>query len=115
MSDKNAIEIKDILTEILSCFQQMAQWAQSCNFDNVAGKKAAAESLIALVEVHDCRSIGGFSKGQRESNISPMKYESEYHALYARWMFLADKYGYNEDDVDRQWRPVIEKMFKRRR
>ena len=115
MATKSSIEIRVILTEVLNCFQQMAQWSRSCNFDNVSANKSGAEALLELVEVHDCGSVGGFGKGQRGSYVSPMKYGVKYHSLYARWLFLAEKYGYDESEIVRQWRKEIEKLFERRR
>jgi len=42
---------------------------------------ARAECLIELLEAHDCGSVGGFDKGQPESQ-----------SLFERWVWLYKKY-----------------------
>jgi hypothetical protein len=112
---KDSLAISKILTKALSCFQQMAQWSHSRNFDYVYQYQSQAEALIELVEVHDCGSIGGFSKGQQPNgNDGSMKYGNKFHSLYARWLFLAEKYGYNTKGISKAWEPEIKKFFTRK-
>lgn len=112
---RDSILISKILTEALSCFQQMAQWNQSHNFELTYKYQSRAKALIELVEVHDCGSTGGFSKGQQpKGNDGPIKYEREFYSLYARWLFLAEKYGYDTKGISKDWQTQIKKFFTRK-
>jgi hypothetical protein len=53
---------------------------------------AQAEALIEMVEIADCGSTGGFSRGQQDGRTGGIMYADKYHTLYARWIFLAEKY-----------------------
>lgn len=112
---KDSISISKILTEALFCFQQMAQWSHSHSFDYVYKYQNQAIALIQLVEVHDCGSIGGYSGGQQTNvNGGSMKHGDKFYELYARWLFLAEKYGYDTNDTIRKWQTEIKKFFTRK-
>jgi hypothetical protein len=112
---KDSLAISKILTKALSCFQQMAQWSRLCNFDHAFKYQSQAEALIELVEVHDCGSIGGFSRGQLPNgNGGSIKYGDMFYSLYARWLFLAEKYGYDTKDTSGDWQKEIKKFFARK-
>lgn len=56
----------------------------------------SAQTLIELVEVYDCGSVGGFSVGQKKN-----------HLLRDRLDFLIDKYGAKKlEPVSRKTRPI---------
>ena len=75
-----------------------------------------AEALIEVVEVYDCGSIGGFGKGQRNDK-GILVYSDIYEEIYARWLWLAEKYNYGKGLYNysslQEWIPIIEKYFRR--
>ena len=80
----------NILQSIFDCFQQVTQWnPPSLNFCVEYAIKAA--SLIELLEVCDCGSIGGHDK-----NCPLIKGNS--WELYRRFLTLIKKYN-NEKDI----------------
>lgn len=79
-----------LLNSIFSKFRLIRQWTPS---DIVIASKYAiqAESIIEILEIDDCGSVGGFDKE------SPVKIISGYR-LYDRFLALVSKYN-NENDV----------------
>jgi hypothetical protein len=73
-----------ILQAIFSHFQQMTQWITTSpgNYSKYFNK---AESLIELLEIHDCGSVGGFDKK------SPVKWGESGMHLYDRFLALLRK------------------------
>jgi len=71
-----------ILKAIGDQFQQMIQWGRMHSYGNVAEAQAAATSLIELLEVHDCGSVGGFDAGFDRPRT-----------LVGRWDWLYRKYN----------------------
>jgi len=73
---------KTILQEIFSNFQQITQWMYNPPY--MAEYHFKAQSLIELLEVEDCGSVGG------HDNSNPTKWESGY-PLYDRFLTLLRK------------------------
>jgi len=86
-----------ILQEIADDLHGLIGWAESMSFDTAQKYNAHAESLIELLEVADCGSIGGFDDGQ--------KYNCN---LFYRWDWLVKKY---HDPKDFVYYQDIEKFF----
>ena len=82
----------DILQDIFDCFQQITQWIPR-NLDSCAEYIYKATSLIELLEVSDCESIGGFDPD------NPL-IQDEYWNLYNRFLTLLQKY-HNTKDIKR--------------
>lgn len=80
----NLQERKKILQDIFEYFQQITQWLPN-NIDIANENMIKAESLITLLEVEDCGSVGGFDPD------SPVKYESGF-SLYDRFLALVNKH-----------------------
>ena len=75
---------KIILQKIFNHFQQMTQWIITSP-KSYAKYFNKAESLIELLEIKDCGSVGGFDKN------NPVKWnESKFH-LYDRFLALIRK------------------------
>lgn len=74
-----------ILDRIGDHFQGAMQWDKLKNPECIALSSKyfyKAEALIELLEIEDCGSIGGFDKGQPETNN-----------LFDRWDWLYRKYN----------------------
>jgi hypothetical protein len=74
---------KIILQEIFEHFQQMTQWA-TVNPDSYSKYYHKAESLIELLEVQDCGSIGGFDRKNPHKKNTGLD-------LYDRFLTLMNK------------------------
>ncbi len=90
---RNQINIEQrilLLNSIFRKFRLIKQWTPS---DIVIASKYAiqAESIIEILEIDDCGSVGGFDKE------NPIKTISGYR-LYDRFLALVAKYN-NENDV----------------
>ena len=81
-----------ILNSIFSHFQQITQWLPN-NIDTASEYMLKAESLIEILEIEDCGSIGGFDKK------SPVVHESGFF-LYDRFIALVKKYN-NKADINK--------------
>lgn len=73
----------DILQQIFSRFQHALQWVTS-NPETYVSSLNKAESLIELLEISDCGSVGGFDKTNKNQKISGVK-------TYDRFMTLVRK------------------------
>lgn len=71
-----------ILQNIFSFFQQMTQWLSHPN--NYAEYHNKALSLIELLEVYDCGSVGGFDRENKNQTITT-------YNLYDRFLTLVRK------------------------
>lgn len=79
-----------MLNKIFGNFQQITQWLP--NNIEIANKYCiGAETLIGILEVEDCSSIGGHDM------LSPVKNESGFE-LYDRFLALVRKHN-NEKDI----------------
>ena len=94
---------KEILTEILDCFQGMFQWLTTLpeHYTKYANQ---AEVLIELLEVVDCGSVGGFDRNN-PSVVRPAdgsylgsagscrpKVDETGFALFDRFLMVLRKY-----------------------
>ena len=79
-----------ILNDIFSNFQQITQWLPN-NIDNASKYMFKAESLIEILEVDDCGSIGGYDQK------SPVIRKSGF-LLYDRFIALVNRYD-NKNDI----------------
>jgi len=109
------IDVKTLLGTALEHLQQIVQWDKKVPH-NMAKYADKAEALIEVVEVYDCGSIGGFGKGQRNDK-GILVYSDIYEEIYARWLWLAEKYNYGKGMYNysslQEWIPIIEKYFRR--
>ena len=93
-SNKHAehnISIKTLLEKALRHLK-IQQWVDSKYFDVASKNLFQAISLIELVEIYDCGSIGGFGKGQLITNEKGTVYTNMYHPIFARFLWLYEKY-----------------------
>lgn len=79
-----------ILNDIFSNFQQTTQWLPD-NMGNASKYMFKAESLIEMLEVDDCGSIGGYDQK------SPVISKSGF-LLYDRFIALVNRYD-NKNDI----------------
>lgn len=70
-----------------------------------------AETLIELVEIHDCNCVGGFGRGQHE-NDGALKHSNEYAVLFARWYFLMKKYSPTMENIEKKEVDEAKEYFK---
>jgi len=56
---------RTIKREIRSCIQQIEQWDNIDNIDIKHRYVNELETLVELLEVDNCGSVGGFDKGQQ--------------------------------------------------
>jgi hypothetical protein len=77
------IKRKQILQDIFACFQQMTQWA-TINPNSYSEYYNQAKSLIELLEVEDCGSIGGFDRKNKLVRTTGFE-------LYDRFLTLMNK------------------------
>lgn len=91
-----------VLQEIFELFGQVRQYAELRDYKFANDYQNRAESLIELLEVFDCGSLGGFDDGQEEQD------------LFGRFIWLLNKYNskkdLNQEDGDFE---EIEKYFKK--
>lgn len=80
-----------ILQDTFRYFQQITQWIPF-HLDTASKYMQKAESLIELLEVQDCGSIGGFDKDNPVINTTGF-------SLYDRYLALVHKYN-NEADIE---------------
>jgi len=74
---------KTILIQIGEHLTSMNQWALYENYDYASKYANKAESLIELLEVYDCGSVGGYDEGQHE--LMP------HASLHQRYSWLYNK------------------------
>jgi hypothetical protein len=86
--NKASIPIKDILKEADQCIVNHKSWAASENYDNAFQYQQQAEALIAIVEVFNCGSVGGYDKGQDVNGVR--------QTLRSRLKWLKDKLKENK-------------------
>jgi len=91
----------EILNIIFSNFQQVSQWIPN-HLENSCEYMRKAESLIELLEVKDCGSVGGFDRE------NPLKRESGMK-LYDRFLTLLKKYD-NEKDIEPRCNLDVQKL-----
>lgn len=60
----NTIKRNEILEELKSDWESMEQWVDMKDFHRASMYQTRIETLIELLETHDCGSIGGFDEGQ---------------------------------------------------
>lgn len=84
---QHAIPIKALLKEIEDHFKMLDQDLRLGWYTEVGQHYTAAEALIEVLEVYDCGSVGGFSKGQDRERAEGRS------GLNYRFKFLADKYS----------------------
>ena len=77
------IKRKKILQDIFACFQQMTQWT-IINPNHYSEYYNQAKSLIELLEVEDCGSIGGFDN--KNKVVKTTRFD-----LYNRFLTLINK------------------------
>ena len=80
-----------ILNRIFEQFQQILQWGIIYPI-NTANSLNEAESLIQLLEIDDCGSIGGFD------NSNPVEVITPFHP-YNRFLALLKKYDTKSRNV----------------
>jgi len=80
------VSVKDILKEILKCLELVRQRYESKKFYPADTYLTQATALIELVELYDCGHTGGF--GDRKY----MLYSDIYHNIFARFLWLYEKY-----------------------
>lgn len=79
-----------ILNNIFGYFQQIIQWLPN-HIDKASKYMYNTESLIALLEINDCGSVGGFDRTNKVLNESGF-------SLYNRFLALVRKYN-NEKEI----------------
>lgn len=92
MSKYKTVTRIQILNHIFEHFQQISQWLPD-NCDTAAKYSAQAETLIEVLEVADCGSVGGFDPE------NPVTNETDFR-LYNRFLALVRKYR-NQDDIEK--------------
>jgi hypothetical protein len=85
-----------ILREIMSCWQQVAQWDKwgYDTKDNVVKNQHQAAVLIELLEVDDCGSVGGFDGGNKPGRETK-------NWVFNRFLAVLRKY-HTESDMDKK-------------
>ncbi len=58
------ITSKTIKEEIKSCIIQIEQWSERKEYGRMYKYSIKLETLVELLEVDNCGSVGGFDKGQ---------------------------------------------------
>lgn len=91
----------EILQQIFSSFQCAAQWITS-HPDNYARYMIKAETLIEILEVADCGSIGGYDKSNLFKTISGCK-------LYDRFLTVLRK-EHNEEALKPECGFTVDKL-----
>jgi len=93
MNDKFFISVKSLLDTALENLLSAVTWSNSRNFDIAHSHMQTAESIISIIEVHDCGSIGGFGEGQQlDGNEGGCMYSDKYDTRFARLIWLYKKY-----------------------
>jgi hypothetical protein len=85
---------REILQDILECFQQIYQWNLWCP-SNTLEYYHKAEALIELLEVVDCGSVGGFDYANASAihtgtRLKPL--DATGHELFDRFLMVLGKY-----------------------
>ena len=83
---ENSIPVGNILKEVLKCLKLVQQRYESKKFYPADTYLTQATALIELVELYDCGHTGGF--GDRKY----MLYSDIYHNVFARFLWLHEKY-----------------------
>ena len=86
------MERNKILQEIFGHFQQMTQWI-TISPDSYSKYYNKALTLIELLEVEDCGSVGGFDKS------NPVKWDESGFRTYDRFLALVRKENTKLEDV----------------
>lgn len=89
---EDVVHVKDLLAQALRELEGVQRWAEPKKFDITNSHFVRATQLIELVEVYDCESVGGFGKGQLINNAEGSMYMDIYHPLFARFLWLYEKY-----------------------
>lgn len=87
----NCISYNNILDRAHGCLNRVNQWARMSSFDAAAKYYNQAESLIELVEIDVCGSVGGFDKGQENYSVAS-QIDNIDDALYSRYHWLMNHY-----------------------
>jgi len=90
--EMSAVQYKKVFEKIEEHFRGIDGWAEMKNYENTAKYVFKAESLIELLEVDTCGSIGGFGPGQQESKKydNPWKFVNDN--LYNRSKWMEERY-----------------------
>ncbi|KKL69499.1 hypothetical protein LCGC14_2114300 [marine sediment metagenome] len=85
---EKCISVKSLLKDAREAFEMVIQWGvvkDSYEWNQTVTRYLIeANSIIELVEVFDCGSVGGFGAGQMVE---------DYHtSLFDRWTWLCQKY-----------------------
>ena len=89
------ITIKTVLEKALR-YLKIQQWVKSKYFHTADIHLIQATTLIELAEVCDCGHIGGFGEGQVVSKEEGPVYADVYHNIFARFLWLYEKYVVGE-------------------
>jgi hypothetical protein len=90
---------RQILSDILDCFQGMYQWV--CSPEHYSKYAHKAEALIELLEVVDCGSVGGFDRNNQSvvcNNHCCPKNATGFR-LFDRFLMVLNKYSTNLTSV----------------
>lgn len=90
-----------------------AQVRMSTSFAIAASYFDRAEAFVELIEMHDCGCVGGFSRGQHESD-GALKHSNEYNTIFARWYFLMKKYSATMEKIEKKEVDEAKEYFKTR-
>ena len=80
-----ALTYRGVLDEIAANLESIDQWAKTGHYRIAHEREIAAETLISLLEVNNCGSIGGFDKNQPSGQN-----------LLERWKWLEKQYNKNK-------------------
>ena len=90
-SVENSIPVEDILKDVLKYLHAIQKWVDSKHFQTADIYFNRVITLLVLVETYDCGHTGGYGEGQRTSK-NCAKYEDIYHSIFARFLWLYEKY-----------------------
>ena len=106
---QSAPDRKTLLNTIAENFAGYLQWGQrpvlkSEYHDNANKYLNRAETLIELLEVNDCGSVGGFDKNQQgvigvQKNGEPKYADPYWSTLFGRFEWVARKNGFDLQEI----------------